>query len=60
MAVPWITRVPRAWTKWEVTLWSEVLSMRRDDEVGRNPWESDRTGDFYVTSEARAGCELAY
>jgi hypothetical protein len=27
---------------------------------GRKSWKSGRMGDFYVTSEARAGCELAY
>ena len=27
---------------------------------GRKTWKSGRMGDFYVTSEARAGCELAY
>ena len=26
----------------------------------RITWKSGRMGDFYVTSEARAGCELAY
>ena len=33
---------------------------RRDDEAVSKTWISGRMGDFYVTSEARAGCELAY
>ena len=31
--VPWITRVPRAWSSWEVTLWSKILSMHRVGEA---------------------------
>ena len=27
MAVPRTTRAPRAWTEWEITLWSKILSM---------------------------------
>ena len=27
MAVPWTTRVPRAWTEWGIALWSNILSM---------------------------------
>ena len=34
--------------------------MRGDGEAGSKFLESGRMGDFYVTSEARAGCELAY
>ena len=60
MAVPRTMRVPRAWTGWEVTLWSKILSMRGDGEAHTKTWKSGRMGDFYVTSEARAGCELAY
>ena len=31
--MPWITRVPRAWSSWEVTLWSKILSMHRVGEA---------------------------
>ena len=53
-------RVPRAWTVWVIKPWSKILSMRGNGEAGRKNWTSGRMGDFYVTSEARAGCELAY
>ena len=60
MAVPWTTRAPRAWAEWEITLWGKVLSMRGVGEAGSKNLEKCQDGDFYVTSGARAGCELAY
>ena len=33
MAVPWTTRAPRAWSEWEIALWSKILSTHRVGEA---------------------------
>ena len=56
--MPRTTHVPRAWTVWGLTLWSKILSTRGVGEAhANNIKKSGKMSDFYVTSEARAGCE---
>ena len=59
MSVPWTTDVPRTWTGWVIP--SRLVELRCTGSARRtgNIRRSDMTDYFYVTSEAREGCEHA-
>ena len=59
MTLPRVTDVPRTWTGWGVTSRLVELRCTGSARLARNIRRSDMTDYFYVTSEAREGCEHA-
>lgn len=59
MAVLRTTDAPRTWTGWGITSRLVELRCTGSARLARNIRRSDMTDYFYVTSEAREGCEHA-
>ena len=59
MAVLRVTCVPRTWAGWGFPSRPVELRCTGSARLARNIRRSDMTDYFYVTSEAREGCEHA-
>ena len=59
MAVLRVTDVPRTWTGCGIPSRPVELRCTGSARLARNTRRSDMTDHFYVTSEAREGCEHA-